>query len=57
MITLEEASRVNNKIRPVISQGQGGGKLWSIDLSEIYDIGYTADDKRRSSDQEAGTLR
>ena len=57
MITLEEASRVNNKIRPVISHGQGGGKLWSIDLSENYDIGYKADDKRRSSDQEAGTLR
>jgi len=57
MITLEEASRVNNKIRPVVSHGQGGGKLWSIDLSENYDIGYKADDKRRSSDQEAGTLR
>ena len=57
MITLEEASRVNKKIRPITSEGQGGGKLWSIDLSEIYDIGYTADDKRRSSDQEAGTLR
>ena len=57
MITLEEASRVNNKIRPVISQGQGGGKLWSIDLSEKYDIGYQADDKRRASDQTTGTLR
>ena len=57
MITLEEASRVNNKIRPVISQGQGGGKLWSIDLSENYDIGYTADDKRGHSDKEAGALR
>lgn len=57
MITLEEASRVNNKIRPVMSQGQGGGKLWSIDLSENYDIGYTADDKRGHSDKEAGALR
>lgn len=57
MITLEEASRVNNKIRPVISQGQGGGKLWSIDLSENYDIGYAADDKRGHSDKEAGALR
>lgn len=57
MITLEEASRVNNKIRPIISQGQGGGKLWSIDLSENYDIGYKADDKRRSSDTPTGTLR
>ena len=57
MITLEEASRVNNKIRPINSRGQGGGKLWSIDLSEIYDIGYTEDDKRRASDQATGTLR
>jgi hypothetical protein len=57
MITLEEASRVNNKIRPVMSQGQGGGKLWSIDLSENYDIGYAADDKRGHSDKEAGALR
>ena len=57
MITLEEASRVNDKIRPVISRGQGGGKLWSIDLSENYDIGYTADDKRGHSDKEAGALR
>ena len=57
MITLEEASRVNDKIRPVMSQGQGGGKLWSIDLSENYDIGYAADDKRGHSDKEAGALR
>ncbi len=57
MITLEEASRVNKKIRPITSEGQGGGKLWSIDLSENYDIGYKADDKRRSTDQEARTLR
>jgi len=57
MITLEEASRVNRKIRPITSEGQGGGKLWSIDLSEKYDIGYQADDKRRSSDTPTGTLR
>jgi hypothetical protein len=57
MITLEEASRVNDKIRPVMSYGQGGGKLWSIDLSENYDIGYAADDKRGHSDKEAGALR
>ena len=57
MSVLEEAGAVNSNIRPINSRGQGGGKLWSIDLSEIYDIGYTADDKRRSSDQEAGTLR
>ena len=57
MITLEEAGRVNKKIRPITSQGQGNGKVWSIDLDERYDIGYQADDQRRSSDQEAGTLR
>ena len=57
MSVLEEAGSVNSNIRPISSGGQGGGKLWSIDLSEIYDIGYKADDKRRSSDQEAGALR
>ena len=57
MITLEEGSRVNKNIRPVTSEGRGGGKVWSIDLAEIYDIGYKANDGRRSSDQEAGTLR
>tara|TARA_B110000858_G_scaffold195850_1_gene253222 strand:- start:1563 stop:3512 length:1950 start_codon:yes stop_codon:yes gene_type:complete len=44
MITLEEGSRVNKNIRPVISEGRGGGKVWSIDLNEIYDIGYKAND-------------
>jgi hypothetical protein len=57
MITLEEAGRVNKKIRPITSQGQGNGKVWSIDLSEKYDIGYQADDKRRSTDTPTGTLR
>lgn len=52
MITLEEGSRVNKNIRPVISEGRGGGKVWSIDLNEIYDIGYKANDERRPSDQE-----
>lgn len=57
MITLEEASRVNKKVRPITSEGQGGGKLWSIDLSENYDIGYKPDDQPRPEDQETGTLR
>lgn len=57
MITLEEGSRVNKNIRPVTSEGRGGGKVWSIDLDEIYDIGYKANDKQRSPDQEAGTMR
>jgi hypothetical protein len=57
MVTLEEASRVNKKIRPITSEGQGGGKLWSIDLGEKYDIGYRPDDQPRSEDQETGTLR
>ena len=52
MITLEEGSRVNKNIRPVISEGRGGGKVWSIDLNEIYDIGYKANDERRPSDKE-----
>ena len=57
MATIEEASSVNRNIRPVESKGQGGGKLWNIDLSEKYDIGYIDNDQRRSQDQEARTLR
>ena len=55
MCTLEDAGRVNNKIRPITSQGRGGGKLWRIDLGEKYDIGYTSNDKR--GHEEAGALR
>lgn len=56
MITLEEAGRVNKKIRPVISRGHGGGKIWTVDLREQYDIG-NQDDSRRGSDKEAGAVR
>ena len=38
MCTLEDAGRVNKKIRPIKSRGQGGGKLWTISLSSSYDI-------------------
>ena len=38
MFTLEDAGRVNKKIIPIKSKGQGGGKLWTISLSSSYDI-------------------
>lgn len=38
MATLEEAGRVNKRIRPVRSIGHGGGKVWEINLSPDYDI-------------------
>jgi hypothetical protein len=39
MSVLEEVGSNNKKIRPVRSSGEGGGKLWEIDLSSDYDIG------------------
>ena len=56
MITLEEAGRVNKKIRPVLSRGHGGGKVWTIDLDQRFDIGFVQGDDRQP-DQEARTLR
>jgi len=38
MATLEDAGRVNKSIRPVTSKGNGGGKIWKINLSSAYDI-------------------
>lgn len=38
MTVLEEVGRNNQKVRPVRSYGEGGGKLWEIDLSADYDI-------------------
>lgn len=38
MSVLEEVSSHNPAIRPVHSQGQGGGKIWEIDLDTKYDI-------------------
>lgn len=42
MSTLEEASKVNPRIRPIRSSGHGGGKIWQINLQEQYDM--TTDD-------------
>ena len=56
MITLEEAGRVNKKIRPVLSRGHGGGKVWTIDLDERFDIGFVQGDDRQP-DQETRALR
>jgi len=38
MSTLEEAGKVNQKIRPIRSIGHGGGKIWNISLEEKFDI-------------------
>jgi hypothetical protein len=43
MSTLEEASKVNPRIRPIRSSGHGGGKIWQINLQEQYDM--TTDDE------------
>jgi len=38
MSTLEEAGRVNSRIRPIRSVGHGGGKMWTISLGTEFDI-------------------
>ena len=38
MSTLEESSKNNDHVRPVVSKGRGGGKIWEINLSSAYDI-------------------
>jgi len=38
MTVLEEVSAHNKAIRPVRSKGNGGGKIWEIDLNQQYDI-------------------
>jgi len=38
MTVLEEVGLNNSKIRPVRSRGEGGGKLWEINVSSSYDI-------------------
>lgn len=38
MTVLEEVSKHNKTIRPVRSKGDGGGKVWEIDMSPVYDI-------------------
>ena len=38
MASLEEAGKNNSHVRPVISKGKGGGKMWTIDLAKSFDI-------------------
>jgi len=38
MASLEEARKNNTHVRPVHSQGKGGGKMWTIDLAKTFDI-------------------
>ena len=38
MLVLEDASRNSKSVRPVTSEVTGAGKIWTIDLSEKFDI-------------------
>lgn len=38
MAALEEAGKANPNVRPVKSVGHGGGKVWSINIEERFDI-------------------
>lgn len=38
MCTMEETTKTNTNVRPVRSEGKGGGKVWVINLEEQYDI-------------------
>ena len=42
---MEDAARNNSHLRPIKSRGQGGGKIWEIDLDEKYDIDNIQNDK------------
>ena len=35
---MEEAYKSNTKLRPVVSIGSGGGKVWTIGIEERFDI-------------------
>jgi len=36
--TMEETTKSNTQVRPVRSEGNGGGKIWVINLEEKFDI-------------------
>lgn len=38
MCTMEETAHNNTNVRPVRSEGRGGGKVWVINLEERFDI-------------------
>jgi hypothetical protein len=38
MAALEEAGKNNPYLRPVISKGRGGGKIWNINLAPSFDL-------------------
>ena len=38
MSSMEESYKTNKHVRPIRSEGAGGGKVWVIDVSECYDI-------------------
>lgn len=37
---LEDGRKSNTKLRPIKSIGKGGGKVWTIDVNEKYDIDF-----------------
>jgi hypothetical protein len=49
MSTMEEASRNNKHLRPVKSHGQGGGKIWEINLDPKFDITVNPQDNPSES--------
>mgnify|MGYP001045007080 FL=1 len=38
MCTMEETTKTNNNVRPVRSEGHGGGKVWVVNIEEKFDI-------------------
>lgn len=38
MSSMEESYKTNKHVRPIRSEGHGGGKIWIVDVSEKYDI-------------------
>jgi len=38
MCTMEETTKSNPSVRPVRSEGRGGGKIWVVNLEERFDI-------------------
>jgi hypothetical protein len=48
MATMEEASRNNKHLRPVKSYGQGGGKIWEVNLDPKYDIRAVSNNAQES---------
>ena len=42
---MEDGGKSNLKLRPIKSVGKGGGKIWTINIEEKYDIDFTENSK------------